>query len=382
MPTDLYKRHKTRHPGITYRVRANGSRAYYVYAQGRQHAVEGGGAEALARQAELRGMTARGQRIVATKVKFAALSEDWLASKNKFRDSTIADYRADLNNVILPRFGHLKPSQITADKIAELIRELEAKGLSGARIMNILKPLKGVVKLAMRRSLVSQNPFDLLMSDERPRAALREHHIWSPEEIKELLAASKTLARKAFAKYDYSTLLYVAIYTGLRKGELLGLRWCDIDLKAGAISVRHQLSKKGTLIDPKTPKAIRRVTLAPDLVGLLTRYKLASGFSKETDFVFASNKGTPLNARNVATRGLAPALETAGLADMEPKITFHGLRHAFASIMIERGITSVVLANLMGHTDSRTTERIYIHLFNRKRTDEDVRAAMQSAMDL
>jgi integrase len=66
----------------------------------------------------------------------------------------------------------------------------------------------------------------------------------------------------------------------------------------------------------------------------------------------------------------------------KPKITFHDLRHAFASIMIERGINSTVLADVMGHRDSRTTERIYIHLFNRQRTDDSVRAAMQSAMNL
>lgn len=65
---------------------------------------------------------------------------------------------------------------------------------------------------------------------------------------------------------------------------------------------------------------------------------------------------------------------------MSPKITFHSLRHAFASILIAQGVSGVVLADLMGHTDSRTTERIYIHLFNRERTDEHVREAMQAAM--
>jgi integrase len=382
MPANPYKRHKTRHPGITYRLRADGSRHYNVLAQGKQHSVVGGEREALALQAELRGKAARGQKILPTKTKIDALATEWLASKTKLRETTRSDYEADLKNVILPRFGHLKPSQVTADEVAKLIRQLDAKGLSGARIKNILKPLNGVMKLAARRGLITQNPIDLLTPDERPQATNREHHTWSPEEIKRVIRAAKAVASKPFAKYDYTTLITVAIHTGLRKGELLGLRWCDIDLKGASLHVRHKLSRKGKLEEPKTPKAVRTVPLAPDMVTLLTKHKLASSYSNDTDFVFASSVGTPLNARNVVTRGFEPALKAAGLAGLKPKIVFHDLRHAFASFMIERGTSSVDLAEVMGHRDSRTTERIYIHLFNRQRMEEKVRAAMQSAMDL
>lgn len=69
-------------------------------------------------------------------------------------------------------------------------------------------------------------------------------------------------------------------------------------------------------------------------------------------------------------------------AGLPPELTFHSLRHAFASIMVERGVSSTVLANLMGHTTSATTERLYVHLFNRQRTDDHVREAMESAMSL
>jgi integrase len=118
------------------------------------------------------------------------------------------------------------------------------------------------------------------------------------------------------------------------------------------------------------------------MVSLLAKHKLASAYSTEDDFVIVSRVGTALNAPNVVRRGLEPALEAAGLRPIEPKITFHDLRHAFASIMIERGATSVELATVMGHRDSRTTERIYIRLFNRAKMEGRVRAAMQSAMEL
>ena len=99
--------------------------------------------------------------------------------------------------------------------------------------------------------------------------------------------------------------------------------------------------------------------------------------------VFASLTGQPLNHRNVTQRGFEAAAKEAGLlADGQPRITFHDLRHAFASIMIERGLSSTVLAHVMGHRDATTTERKYVHLFNRQRTDDQVREAMQSAMRL
>jgi integrase len=88
--------------------------------------------------------------------------------------------------------------------------------------------------------------------------------------------------------------------------------------------------------------------------------------------------GTPTCAKWRRNAGSS----NAALAEGQPRITFHDLRHAFASVMIERGLSSTVLAHVMGHRDATTTERMYIHLFNRQRTDDQVREAMQSAMAL
>ena len=381
---DPFKRHKTRHPGISYRLRADGSRAYNVYAQGRQHPVAGGEAEALTLQADLRSKQARGIRNKVSKLKFETLAQEWLNSKSKLRARTRTDYQADLDNVILPRLGHLKPTQITADTVAAFIRELEQSGLGGARIQNILKPLNGTLKLAQRRGIIATNPLELLTTDERPHAIQRDHHVWSPDELKHLLAAAAKLAQKRDAKQDYTLLLTVAVYTGLRISELLGLRWCDLILKtnSGALDVRHQLSRDGTLVEPKTATGRRHIPLANALVKQLNQHKLASNHSQDNDFVFASNTGTALNARNVVRRGFEPALKEAGLNTTTPKITFHDLRHAFASLMVAQGTNSIELATVMGHRDSRTTETIYIHLFDRERSEEKIRAAMQTALTL
>jgi integrase len=113
-------------------------------------------------------------------------------------------------------------------------------------------------------------------------------------------------------------------------------------------------------------------SLSDQVVKFLTELRLRSDYSKDGDPVFASRKGTPLGHRNVTARGFEPAAKLAGIE----RVTFHDVRHAFASRMIARGISSTVLAKVMGHESSAITERIYVHLFDAVRTDEDVREAM------
>ncbi len=103
-------------------------------------------------------------------------------------------------------------------------------------------------------------------------------------------------------------------------------------------------------------------------------HKLRSRFSADEDPVFASRNGGYLSHRNVTGRGFEPARDHAEIEG----VSFHSMRHAFASRMISRGITSTVLSSVMGHESSAITERIYIHLFDKQRTDEAVRQAMSS----
>jgi integrase len=374
-PNDSFKRHKTRHRGVTYRERADGSRQYFVYAQGKQHPVEGGEREAVARQAELRGRVARGEKLAPMNVRFGSLAEDWFASKRKLRPWTRSGYRAALDNELLPRFGGLKLPQVTPDRIAALVRELEGRDLSGSYIQNILKPLSGTMTLAVRRGLLSVNPVSVLTPDERPTVVRRGFRELGPAEVERLLTAAEGA--------DYFALIKTAIYTGLRLGELLGLQWADVDLEAASLHVHKQWTREAELAEPKTAAAIRRVVLAPDMCQFLREHReraLARGRARPQDFAFASRRGTPVGHRNVC-RAFTRIVKEANL-DGEPKLTFHGLRHLYASLMIERGISSTVLAEQMGHTSSTITEQRYIHLFNRVRTDEAVREALQEAMGL
>jgi integrase len=373
VPTDPHTRHKTRYRGITYRVRADGSRTYFVYASGKQLPVEGGEREALDLQAELR-RRPKGTGVVSN-VRFGDLSEEWFASKHKLKPWTLTCYRDALDRIVLPRFGRLKLSAITTQEVAKFIRELEARGLSSSTTNNYMLPLTGTLSMAVSRGLIQQNVCKLLTKDERPakKISRKQDHVWNDDEIAALLDASAYLSRQPASQYNYEPILRLAVFTGLRLGELLGLQWQDLDLDARELHVRRQWTRAGQLDTPKTEAALRRIPLSDDLVTFLREHhKRALIEGKAGSFVFISRSGGPLSHRNVQRRAFEPA---AALAEIEG-VSFHSLRHAFASRMISRGISATVLARLMGHESSAITERRYIHLFDVQRTDDAVRIAM------
>jgi integrase len=301
------------------------------------------------------------------------VAEQWFESKRKLRRWTRKNCRDALDRILLPRFANKSIAGIRADDVAGLIRELEAEGLSGKTIENYLLPLYGTMKFAVRRGLISSNPCALLTSDERPlRKWRREKHVWSDEEIEALIHASEELARQPEARYDYSPLIRIALYTGLRQGELLGLQWGDIDLEEGVLYVRRQWTRSNEYGPTKTPAGVRRIPLPKELVQFFIELKLRSERSADEDPVVASKERTPLGHRNVTRRGFEPAVGRAGIEG----VTFHDMRHAFASRMIARGIEPVTLARLMGHEDIRETLNTYAHMWDRVRTDDVVRGAM------
>ena len=211
------------------------------------------------------------------------------------------------------------------------------------------------------------------MSGPPRRSSASRITVWNDDEIRALIEASEHLARQPEARYDYSPILRLGVYTGLRLGELLGLQWSDINFEKKEFHVERQWTRDGEFAPPKTEAAQRRVPLSDDLVAFLRKHHketLASG--KASTLVFPSRAGTPLTHRNVQRRAFEPAAKLAGIEG----VSVHSMRHAFASRMISRGVSSIVLARLMGHESSTITERRYVHLFDAVRTDDAVRIAM------
>jgi integrase len=383
--TDPFKRHKTRYRGISYRERADGTRTYYVYHGGKQLQAQGRGGEkeAIEFQAALRSSVAP---VVVTRTKFKALAEVWYDQKvTRLRKRTADYYRSGLDLVLLPRFGKLRIDAIDADQIAKLVRDLEREGLHAidpsrpvrplgrSSIENYLKPLQGVMTLALRRKMIASNPFDLLTNDDRPKREEKEDpYEWSDEEITKLIEASKSLAAKPQSRFDYSLLLWIAARLGLRLGEVLGLRWEDFD-KTGTLSIKRQWLRTGEYGPTKTPAGMRTIALPASIREELIALRLQSSFSRDEHPIFASRTGTPLSHRNVTARGFERARD---LAKLPEHLTFHDLRHAAASRLIDAGLDSVTVAEVLGHEDATTTLKVYAKRFNRRRSDDRVREAL------
>jgi integrase len=315
------------HKGITTRANGDRSKSFYVYVdelrkQGRTPYVLAGRTlkEALAKQAEIRSRRSKGEKtLVASKATFAEVAETWFEQKaDRLAASSRDGYRFALDRVLLPRFRDWRIAAVDADAYAKLVRDLEREGLHAidathrkrplqpASIERYLVPLQQqTVAFAARRGLIPSDPLQNLTRGDRPQPVDSEPaHEWSDEEVVALVTASEELAAKPESRYDYSTLIKTAVYTGLRQSELLGLQWRCVDLDDAVLVVEQQWARSREVTAPKTKAGTRRVPLAPHVVAMLRRHKLASKFSTETDYVFASKTGRPLGHRNVSRRGL------------------------------------------------------------------------------
>jgi integrase len=230
--------------------------------------------------------------------------------------------------------------------------------------------------LAVRRGIIQANPMGLLTSDERPNGngTKRKRFEWSPESISALISAAEQLDARPVSRARYAVLIRTAILTGLRIGELLALRWQDVDLLGGVLHVEHSLSRDGKLTEPKTEAAVRTVPLSVGLVEVLLAWK--PEHAEDGDYVFPSRNGGPLSYWNVRDRGFAPAARAAGIEG----ISVHDLRHSAASLLVASGLSVVDVASILGHSDPSVTLKTYAHLFARDDAFDRARAAQEAVV--
>jgi integrase len=159
----------------------------------------------------------------------------------------------------------------------------------------------------------------------------------------------------------------VAIHTGLRRGELLGLRWTDADLDAGTLAIRRSLDVDGTFKAPKNRAARRTLKLTPRALEDLKTHKVRQNAERlragsrwqDQDLVFPNTVGKPMNAGNLYRREFQPLLERAGLRN--EGFTIHSLRHTFATTLADKGVHPSTAQKMLGHSDIRMTLAIYTH---------------------
>jgi len=260
--------------------------------------------------------------------------------------ATVKDYRLSVERYLNPRWGDRPVRAITPVDVAKLRDECMAQGLSARTVVRHLTVAHGVFKHAVREHGLARNPASAELVD---RPTVRYTGGFDTFDADELAA----LARAAGDAQD-ATLFLTAAMTGLRQGELLALRWRDVDFAGQRVHVRRAWSQAAKV--EKSPKSgkVRSVPLVAELVGPLDELSRRQHFTADDDLVFCSTVGGHLNAWALRRR-YETALERAGLR----RVRFHDLRHCFGSVAVRAFPLSDVQA-MLGHAHIATTMR-YVH---------------------
>lgn len=297
-----------------------------------------------------------------TPATFEEFSAKWLAeyAKPRVKPSTYDGYRRYIENHLNPAFGTYPLTAITTGQVQEFVSKQLAAGRSGKTVNNFLVPLKKMLSDAVKSGYLAYNP---AADVERARVVHKEMRVLTPAEVGRLLAA---------AEPEYELLFRVAVYTGVRSGELLALRWGDVDWERSQLCVRRSVWN-GQVGAPKSARGVRRINLGPRLLAALRAAK-SEGCPPE-QLIFRNREGTFLDPRNVVQRHFQPTLKLAGL----PHIRFHDLRHTFASLLIARGAHPKVIQDQLGHASIQTTLDRYGHLL--PAAHEHLGAALEELVD-
>ena len=279
--------------------------------------------------------------------------------KIKMRPSSYLTYRGYLDNHIKPNIGGISLGSLTTLDLQKLYKKLleggrvdrieskrQPKGLSAKTVRNIHQIISSALKLAVDQRLLARNPAD---GCALPKVERKEMQTLPAAQLASFLREARESG--VFALY------YIDLTTGLRRGELLGLKWEDVDLEKGELRVRRQIGRVGgeVLEMPlKTKNAYRTLPLSADAISVLKMQKCKVGNS---EWVFPSPTGGPMSPDSVLHM-LHRVLKRAGL----PKVRFHDLRHTFATLALQNGVDVKTVSGMLGHFSAGFTLDIYAHV--------------------
>jgi integrase len=287
-----------------------------------------------------------------------------LVAIGELRTRTLESYKTGVMLHLLPDYGHRRIRSITTDDLVEWHRKQRAADASVWTIRARWMAVRGVLAYAARHGMIAVSPADKLLPRERPGAGEPRQRFLSREEMDALLEHAG----------DAHALIATALFTGLRVMEVLALTWGDVDFSEGLIRARFQLSRQGKRVALKTKAAKRDIVLMEALGKLLRRRRLAERFSADTDLVFQSS--TP--RQPMTYKGLLKVFHKARDGANLEDVTFHALRHTFASILIAQGRDVQFVSRQLGHTKTSTTWDTYIHLFDAQRHAQDAREQLDA----
>lgn len=313
-----------------------------------------------------------GEYIAPEKMRVADFVTDWETkyAKNHLGPRTLDTYKLHLRTRIIPSFGHLRLDQVQPIHIVRFLDELSndgqrkdklVGGLSSGTIEIIYRVLRNIFNRAVEWRLIKNNP---VAAVKKPKVERKEMKVYDEKTTRMLFEAleGETL--------QWRVMITLALTTGLRKGELLGLEWKHFDLESGTLEVRQSLSfTRGGgyhLKEPKTRNSIRKLSLPKSIISDLKTYRHQCNKERmqtaelweggKNFFVFTTWHGKPLNPYSVRTWWVR-FLKRHSL----PFIRFHDLRHTSATLLINQGIHAKIISSRLGHANILTTMNIYGH---------------------
>lgn len=254
-------------------------------------------------------------------------------------------YGVNIRVHLLPFFGSKRLCEIQRGEIQRFVADKRKQGYSGSSVHGMRTALSKVLQAAVDWGYLEQNPArGIRIGDRQP---VTERLYLSAQETKQLLDALPE---------PIHTLVVLAVLTGMRIGELLALRWKNVDLLRGSIQVREMVSE-GRFGLPKTRSSRRDVPMSESVRGALEKHRSRARQTGPEDLVFASRVQTPLNPKNLLRRVLRPACEGLGL----PPISWHSFRHTHATLLGEVGESLRTAQAILGHSNLETTLNVYTH---------------------
>lgn len=286
--------------------------------------------------------------------------DEWFEAyaKVKVRPSSHQTYKGYIENHIKPNIGDIPIEKLTSLQLQKFYRllltegripriesEKQPRGLSAKTVRNINQVISSAMDMAVRHKLILSNPTE---GCELPKVEHREMKTLPAEQLGAFLREAK--------ESGVYELYYLDLATGLRRGELLGLKWEDVDLQNGVIHVRRQVARVDGEVKElplKTKNSYRNISISQDAVAMLTEMEA----HRSSDYVFPSSTGGPISPDSVNNM-LHRVLKRAGL----PSIRFHDLRHTFATLALQNGVDIKTVSGMMGHFSAGFTLDTYAHV--------------------
>jgi integrase len=283
--------------------------------------------------------------------------EYWLEEVHKpgLKVSTYVKYRKLINSYIIPALGHLKLEKLTPQHVKSLYNQKAKDGLSAKTIISIHGVLHKALDNAVLWNLASRNVCDVVSP---PRLVKPEKRSLTMEQAHRLLESVRG--------HRLEMLLTLALTTGLRRGEMLALRWADVDLERRTVTIKRTVDyipRYGYVENEQKTEAGRRVVLLPSfVVEMLKQHRVeqlearlkAGGAWEDRDLVFTDLSGGYFNPRYLE-KLMRKVVAEAGL----PHITLHGLRHSAATLLLSMGVPLKVIQEILGHSSYSITADIY-----------------------